>query len=126
MGASHSAQQSSLPPCEGGKEAVLRGQSSTSCPVAVDQPQSRPVYNVYNQRVDAAAPSTSGLNPSNNMPANANQMPAPGQRQPLSTTRETSTIPKGGTDATWVYPSPQMFYNGVQLHPTVISACASR
>jgi cytochrome c heme-lyase len=53
------------------------------------------------------------LNPANNMPVEANQRPAPGQSAPISTTREVSTIPKGGTNATWVYPSPQMFYNAL-------------
>ena len=51
--------------------------------------------------------------PRNNMPSEPNQQPFPGQRKPISTMREQSNIPKGGTDATWVYPSPQMFYNGV-------------
>eukprot|EP00976_Prorocentrum_cordatum_P082443 1184817-Prorocentrum_minimum.AAC.6 len=53
------------------------------------------------------------LDPSNNMPVEANQRPAPGQREIISTTRETSNIPKGGTNSTWVYPSPQMFYNAL-------------
>ena len=53
------------------------------------------------------------LDPSNNMPVEANQRPAPGQSEIISTTRETSTIPKGGTNSTWVYPSPQMFYNAL-------------
>jgi hypothetical protein len=56
------------------------------------------VYNVYAQPID----------PTNNMPSNANQSPAPGQREDLSTTRVQSTIPKGGTEATWLYPSPQV------------------
>ena len=37
---------------------------------------------------------------------------SPGQRKLLSTDRINSNIPKGGTDSTWLYPSPQMFYNG--------------
>jgi len=62
-----------------------------------------PVYNVYSQEVD----------PTNMMPKQANQKPAPGQRKELSTHRVVSTIPKGGTEGTWVYPSPQMFYNAL-------------
>ncbi|CAN0462956.1 unnamed protein product, partial [Scytosiphon promiscuus] len=62
-------------------------------------------YNVYSQRID-----DKGLNPTNNMPANPNQQPAPGQEKPLSTARVPSTIPKGGEESTWTYPSPQMFW----------------
>ena len=61
-------------------------------------------YNVYNQVI----------NPSNNMPLAANQLPWPGQRKSLSTARAVSTIPKGGSDSTWVFPSPQMFFNALQ------------
>jgi cytochrome c heme-lyase len=61
-------------------------------------------YNVYAQPID----------PSNRMPLNPNQLPAPGQKKLLSTERVKSFIPKGGTDAeTWQYPSPQMFYNAL-------------
>lgn len=62
------------------------------------------VYNVYSQPID----------PTNQMPANANNKPAPGQVVPLSTDRVPSRIPKGGTEAeTWTYPSPQMFWNAL-------------
>lgn len=66
------------------------------------QPE-RPVYNVYNQVIDTR----------NNMPATANQLPWPGQKVALSTDRAVSNIPKGGTQGTWVFPSPQMFYNAL-------------
>ena len=46
------------------------------------------------------------------MPVEPNQQPFPGQKQLLSTSRLQSSIPKGGTESSWVYPSPQMFYNG--------------
>ncbi len=42
------------------------------------------------------------------MPATANQQPSQDQVVPLSTHRESSSIPKGGTESTWLYPSPQM------------------
>ena len=83
-------------------------------------------YNVYNQRIDAGAMATTGattrattgqqyvLDPRNNMPVAANQAPFPGQKALLSTDRVDSNIPKGGTDGTWVYPSPQMFYNALK------------
>ncbi|VEN56518.1 unnamed protein product [Callosobruchus maculatus] len=52
-----------------------------------------------------------------NMMGPANQSPAPGQPFPLSTDRQTSTIPKAivkeGESPFWVYPSPQMFWNAM-------------
>jgi cytochrome c heme-lyase len=122
MGAVQSveASPSSAPPCKG-----ARGASSdeivATCPVPVEQ-RSSAVYNVYNQRVDNIASASDPysaitgqiVDPRNNMPLVANQQPAPGQRELLSTNRVRSTIPKGGTDSTWEYPSPQMFYNGAR------------
>ncbi|RHY93642.1 hypothetical protein DYB37_001023 [Aphanomyces astaci] len=70
------------------------------CPVVKKQK----VYNVYSQEID----------PTNNMPSNPNQEPNDGQKYPLNTTRVTSTIPKGGTDGTWTYPSEQMFFNALR------------
>jgi cytochrome c heme-lyase len=61
------------------------------------------VYNVYAQPID----------PKNQMPATAAQQPSPGQRAELSTSRVQSSIPKGGTESTWLYPSPQMFWNAL-------------
>ena len=61
-----------------------------------------PVYNVYSQVID----------PTNMMPA-PNQSMAAGQTEPLPVERVKSSIPKGGTDGTWLYPSPQMFYNSL-------------
>ena len=43
-------------------------------------------YNVYSQKID----------PTNQMPAVANNQPAPGQSVPLETNRVKSTIPKAG------------------------------
>ena len=101
--------------------ATVSGQSS-ECPVP-EAVRRGAVYNVYNERIDQAQPpqprtawqflfGQAGVNPANQMPLEPNQQPCPGQRKLLSTHRLTSTIPKGGTDVTWVYPSPQMFYNG--------------
>lgn len=43
-----------------------------------------------------------------------NQRPAPDQPFPLSTDRETSSIPRAGKDSEcWVYPSSQMFWNAM-------------
>jgi cytochrome c heme-lyase len=89
--------------------------SSSECPSNVPPPAAEgsaqgekyvhPVqYNVYSEPID----------PKNNMPATANQEPAPGQRLKLNTERVKSSIPKAGTDdGTWVYPSPQMFWNAL-------------
>ena len=44
----------------------------------------------------------------------ANQQPSPDQPFPLSTERQPSTIPNPHTGATWVYPSPQMFWNAMK------------
>lgn len=46
-------------------------------------------------------------------PPIALQLPAPGQTKELSTKRQVSSIPKGGTDGTWTYPSEQMFFNAL-------------
>ncbi|GBG26584.1 Cytochrome c-type heme lyase [Hondaea fermentalgiana] len=78
----------------------------SGCPVDHGQggDAKKTVYNVYAQPID----------PSNRMPLNPNQLPAPGQTKPLSTDRVRSHIPKGGADGeTWEYPSAQMFYNAM-------------
>lgn len=105
------------------------GEAASGCPVKKED-RSRTAkylhphkYNVYSQRVDDGAEgkqskpkppgndsSMAGLDPSNNMPVNPNQLPAAGQQVPLSTERVRSTIPKGGEETTWTYPSPQMFW----------------
>ena len=81
--------------------------SSSSCPILED-------------------PRTLGLDPRNNMPRSPAQEPCAGQRLPLSTSRAASSIPKAGVaavpsprggaaaDATWTYPSPQMFFNALR------------
>jgi len=52
------------------------------------------------------------FNKDNMMPP-PNQRPAPDQPFPLSTERIKSNIPRAGTDETWTYPSPQMFWNAM-------------
>ena len=112
---------------------VGQGEAS-SCPVPESQ-RSTAVYNVYNQRIDSGSTAStsspsSDMDPRNNMPREANQQPCAGQRQLISTARLVSNIPKGGTQGTWVYPSPQMFYNGQLLRNLcvtilTVSPCAS-
>jgi cytochrome c heme-lyase len=80
--------------------------AESGCPVpeeARNAYRSSKAFNVYSQEI----------NPKNNMPYNPNQLPQAGQRRPIDTTRVASTIPKAGTDGTWTYPSPQMFYNAL-------------
>lgn len=79
--------------------------TQSECPIKNEEKYKNPnQYNVYSQKID----------PTNQMPAQANQLPAPGQVVPLSTERVKSRIPKGGTeDDTWAYPSPQMFWNAL-------------
>jgi cytochrome c heme-lyase len=69
-------------------------------------------YNVYGQKID----------PSNNMPVTPAQQPAAAQSTELSTERVVSTIPKGGNEGTWVYPSPQMFWNALSRKGKVLLA----
>lgn len=141
MGASPSKPPASdIPPCEGGRAAyeaqrASASQPESSCPVPEEYRGNLGVYNVYNTKIPA--PSSEGasaqkasaepvktrrswfgfgasaMDPRNNMPSEPAQARAPGQRRELSTTRETSSIPKSGTGGTWTYPSPQMFYNAL-------------
>ena len=71
------------------------------------------------EALSCCAHSQEAVDSRNQMPREPNQQPCAGQRKVISTHRELSTIPKGGTDVTWLYPSPQMFYNGTH------SACAA-
>jgi len=79
--------------------------SGDSCPVKTASISSQVEYNVYSQPID----------PTNNMPTVANQLPSPMQKKILSSERIRSSIPKGGASegSSWVYPSPQMFYNSL-------------
>eukprot|EP01023_Acetabularia_acetabulum_P008904 TRINITY_DN13919_c0_g1_i1.p2 TRINITY_DN13919_c0_g1~~TRINITY_DN13919_c0_g1_i1.p2 ORF type:complete len:248 (+),score=23.15 TRINITY_DN13919_c0_g1_i1:827-1570(+) len=83
----------------------LFSSESNSCPIGE--------YNVYNERVQCQK-GLQQMNPDNNMPLEPAQQPFPGQKQPLSVQREQSSIPKGGAESTWLYPSPQMFYNALK------------
>ena len=117
MGASYSAR----PELEGptvsasGNSGEMPVEQS-ACPVP-EPYRNKAVYNVYSQRINDPACPIAGpsIDPRNNMPSEPNQQPAPGQREFISTSREQSGIPKGGTDSTWLYPSPQMFFNGARL-----------
>uniref|UniRef100_A0A7S3QEP1 Holocytochrome c-type synthase n=1 Tax=Chaetoceros debilis TaxID=122233 RepID=A0A7S3QEP1_9STRA len=86
------------------KSESASSSSTSGCPVKMKSSSSKTQYNVYSQPID----------PKNNMPAVANQLPNPHQSEKLDTIRVKSKIPKGGSDEdTWTYPSPQMFYNSL-------------
>jgi cytochrome c heme-lyase len=85
------------------KKAILASAANASTSANNNKKKDKgPIYNVYGQVID----------PANKMPP-PNQEPTPGQTIPLSKERVQSTIPKGGTDTTWLYPSPQMFWNSL-------------
>lgn len=86
----------------GAGAGVAGAASAGASPPRAGSRFSGPVFNVYSQEID----------PKNMMPA-PNQSPAPGQTEPLPVERVKSTIPKGGVDGNWLYPSPQMFYNSL-------------
>lgn len=72
---------------------------------------------------DGSGSAAVGVDPGNMMKAGGERnLPAPMQKMPLDTTRQTSTIPKSeynpdhqdGTKNLWEYPSPQMFFNAMR------------
>jgi Cytochrome c/c1 heme lyase len=67
---------------------------SGGCPVKDTSSSDKPEYNVYAQALD----------PSNQMPSNPNQLPAPQQAKELSTNRVSSTIPKVGRHDRLLFP----------------------
>jgi cytochrome c heme-lyase len=91
-----------------GKTAAAPSAPATAikgeCPMSAGAAKPK-VYDVYSREID----------PTNQMPANVvpSQLPLPGQAERVSTGRVQSSIPKGGTDSTWLYPSPQMFLNAL-------------
>lgn len=97
------ADNTSLPKDKSNGSSLDPNTGSNTPPSNRDQD---PIYDVYGQQLDK----------SNLMPSTPNQLPAPGQKQPLSTDRIQSSIPKSGGDTseTWTYPSPQMFFNALK------------
>ena len=80
------------------------GQDASVTPMPRNIAGIAPAYNVYGEVIDSA----------NHMPLTPKQEPVRGQRVPLSQDRVSSTIPKAGSDSTWSYPSPQMFFSALQ------------
>ncbi|ETM52233.1 hypothetical protein PPTG_08334 [Phytophthora nicotianae INRA-310] len=91
-------------PVQHNKKPAMTDAMSGGCPVVKDGKEEKEIYNVYGQRID----------PTNMMPYNPNQDPNAEQRYPLPQDRVQSTIPKGGTEGTWLYPSEQMFFNALK------------
>ena len=91
-------------PVEHEKVPSIVDAMASGCPVGSEKKEDHEVYNVYGQRID----------PNNMMPFNPKQEPNEDQRYPLPQDRVQSTIPKGGTEGTWLYPSEQMFYNALK------------
>ena len=83
-------------------------------PVSAQEiPSECPMHASKDQTASTSAQSdNSDIDPRNMMPP-PNQRPSPDQPFPLPVERQKSSIPKAGTDETWVYPSPQMFWNAM-------------
>lgn len=78
---------------------------ASSCPIATPSLNLPPT--------SETAPTTlSKVNPLNHMP-NLSQDRSSTQATILPTSRTTSSIPRGDTDANWEYPSPQQMYNAM-------------
>lgn len=92
--------------------------TSSGCPVKhQEQPQQQ--YNVYSQPID----------PTNQMPAVANQLPSPQQTQELSTERVKSTIPKVRVRAVHGSTNTDRYLQISQIRnyiPNVIGRCRGR
>ncbi|UJO19840.1 Holocytochrome-c synthase [Fulvia fulva] len=84
--------------------APAQSERPSACPVKHDAPKS-----------SSASPSyISKLNPLNYMPQSiSNKREASEQNINLPLDREASTIPRGGGQGTWEYPSPQQMYNAM-------------
>ncbi|RWS25881.1 holocytochrome C synthase/heme-lyase-like protein [Leptotrombidium deliense] len=90
-----------------GTYKVMSGEKEnvkSECPMRGDQKSQCPMH---------AGNETEKINMLNMMPLDAKQQPSPGQPFPLSTDRQTSSIPKADENSNWQYPSEQMFWNAM-------------
>ncbi|VDM70753.1 unnamed protein product [Strongylus vulgaris] len=76
-------------------------------------PEGAPKKQVDGEGCGGCPVAEGSVNPMNNELEHPNQKPAPDQPFPLPLEREKSTIPRAGTNETWTYPSPQMFWNAM-------------
>jgi len=109
----HASQQKAAPPPPPAQEIP------SECPMhASQQQQSKAASTGVSECPSNAGTTltsdakTDDLDPRNMMPP-PNQRPSPDQPFPLPIDRVKSSIPKAGTEETWVYPSPQMFWNAM-------------
>ncbi|KAL3771927.1 hypothetical protein ACHAWU_009350 [Discostella pseudostelligera] len=111
------------PPIPSSYGATTSNESSAPTPAAPTTSSVK--YDVYSRPII----SSTSIDPSNNMPSSTdtrNILPSSSQTVPLDTTRIASTIPRGGgkEGETWVYPSPQMFYNALMRKGKLTNAPA--
>ena len=85
-------------------------QQQSECPLGYGQQSECPSGPTPTQT--SATPNSEQIDPRNMMPP-PNQTPSQDQPFQLSTDRQSSSIPKDGTDGTWLYPSEQMFWNAM-------------
>jgi len=85
-------------------------QQQSECPLGYGQQSECPSGPTPTQT--SAEPNSEQIDPRNMMPP-PNQTPSQDQPFHLSTDRQSSSIPKDGTDGTWLYPSEQMFWNAM-------------
>ncbi|EYC01423.1 hypothetical protein Y032_0107g3792 [Ancylostoma ceylanicum] len=86
------------------------GGGQTECPNAAGKAAKK---EAENEGCGGCPVDAGSISPFNNELEHPNQKPAPDQPFPLPVTREKSTIPRAGTNDTWTYPSPQMFWNAM-------------
>ena len=100
----------SIPETNADSQPAMSVANKSTCPILSDAEVGR----VYNELLKPAAEreQSEKLSDRNAMPVGLRNKPMKGQEKHLSTDRIVSTIPKGGSNDTWIYPSPQMFFNG--------------
>jgi cytochrome c heme-lyase len=122
----HSAWSSFIPP-NTEKGPTSQHVTNLQCPTSQSPDQKNLQDNTSSEREGCG--SNSLINESNNMLLHPNQKQAKGQRIPLGTTRELSSIPRviknknnnesesandRNEEKVWIYPSEQMFFNAMK------------
>ena len=92
--------------------------SQSECPLGYGQPKAEKTSDTQSEcpmgfgNGAQPVPASEQIDPRNMMPP-PNQTPSTDQPFQLNTVRQSSSIPKDGTDGTWLYPSEQMFWNAM-------------
>ncbi|KAL2417565.1 Holocytochrome-c synthase [Exophiala dermatitidis] len=114
---STSSTASSCPVKSSSNSPLLNLPSSSSSPSSTSQnpaTTSSQASESSQQPPSRASLTLSKLNPLNYMPSLSNARPSDSpQEVSLSLEREKSSIPRGDSDSTWEYPSPQQMYNAM-------------